>query len=114
MGKQPRSKSSAYSFALATLLSAAFWATPTHASMVYVSNGGDGTIKTVSLAGAVSTFASGLSVPRGLAFDAANNLYVANNGDKTIRQITPSGTMTTFASGLSGELYGVAIDQATG
>lgn len=81
----------------------------------YVANGGDGSIKVVTSTGAVSTYATGLSTPRGLAFDAANDLYVANNGDSTIRKITPGGVMTTFASGLGGnDLYGLAIDSATG
>jgi len=95
-------------------LAPACWST-TALGALYVSNGGDGTIKAVSSTGAVSTYATGLSTPRGLAFDAANNLYVANNGDSTIQKITPGGAMTTFASGLSGyDLYGVAIDSVSG
>jgi sugar lactone lactonase YvrE len=63
----------------------------------------------------VSTYVTGLSTPRGLAFDAANNLYVVNNGDSTIRKITPGGVMTTFASGLAADdLYGLAIDSISG
>lgn len=84
------------------------------ASMFYVSNGGDGTVQVVTTTGLHSTYATGLSTPRGLAFDSSNNLYVANAGDGTIRKITPDGTSSIFASGLTGDLYGVAINSATG
>lgn len=83
------------------------------ASMFYVSNG-DGTIQVVTTSGAVSTYATGLSTPRGLAFDSSNNLYVASSGDETIRKIAPDGTSSIFASGLAGPLYGIAIDSSTG
>lgn len=84
------------------------------ASMFYVSNGGDGTIQAVTTTGAASTYATGLSTPRGLAFDSSNNLYVASSGDGTIRKIATDGTSSIFASGLTGQLYGVAIDSSTG
>jgi hypothetical protein len=47
----------------------------------------------------VSTFASGLSAPSSLAFDAAGNLYIANFAGGTIMQVTPGGAVNTFASG---------------
>ena len=54
--------------------------------------------------GAQSLFASGLSRPRGLAFDSAGNLFVATNFcddatwcHPTILKITPGGTQNTFA-----------------
>lgn len=84
------------------------------ASMFYVSNGGDGTVQVVTLTGSHSTYATGLTTPRGLAFDSSNNLYVASSGDGTIRKIAPNGTSSIFASGLTGELYGLAIDSSTG
>src|SRR5947207_2839184 len=49
--------------------------------------------------GSISTFATGLSLPFGLAFDTSDNLYVSDT-DRTISRITPSGSRTTFASGL--------------
>src|SRR5437773_1465996 len=52
--------------------------------------------------GARSTFASGLSDPRGLASDIAGNLYVADFGDGNIYKFTPKGLRSTFASGLNG------------
>jgi hypothetical protein len=52
-----------------------------------------------------STFATGLTGPRGLAFDSAGNLFVAEiplSGPGDILKITPGGTRTVFASGFSG------------
>ncbi len=46
----------------------------------------------------VTTFASGFSVPAGLAFDTAGNLYVANAGNNTVSEVSPSGTVSTFVS----------------
>lgn len=103
-----------YFVGLLAVLAGSLGGQSSRGAMFYVSNGGDGTIKAVTLTGTVTTYATGLTTPRGLAFDAANNLYVANNGDQTIRKITPQGVMTTFASGLTGDLYGVAVDQSTG
>jgi DNA-binding beta-propeller fold protein YncE len=55
-------------------------------------------------AGAVSTFATGLSqVPRGLAFSANGHLFVAETGNAApgdILEFTPEGARTLFASGL--------------
>ena len=91
------------------------WCAGAQGASFYVANGGDGTIKVVTSGGVVSNYATGLSTPRGLAFDSAGDLFVANNGDSTIRKILPGGIVTTFASGLTGlDLYGVAIDSTSG
>src|SRR5437764_1191804 len=52
-------------------------------------------------AGIKSTFASGLNVPFGLAFDSSGNLFEADQGSGTIFKFTPAGVKSTFASGLS-------------
>ncbi len=54
----------------------------------------------------ISTFASNLNSPNGVAFDAAGNLYVTNYknnnaGAGTVSKVTPAGVVTTFASGFS-------------
>jgi DNA-binding beta-propeller fold protein YncE len=80
-------------------------------------NGG-GFIYKYSPTGVQSTFASGLSRPRGLAFDSAGNLFVATNFSNnatlncTILKIAPDGTQNVFAilGGYTGE--GVAIDSS--
>lgn len=84
---------------------------------VYVADTDNHTIRKVTPAGVVTTFAgaTGLSGgndgtgasarfegPRGLAVDASGNLYVADWGNSTIRKVTPGGVVSTLA-GLAGE-----------
>ncbi len=74
---------------------------------LFVSTGGNqpnDAILKFTPAGAVSTFATGLSqVPRGLAFSANGHLFVAETGDAApgdILEFTPAGARTLFAFGL--------------
>src|ERR1700745_3465918 len=92
------------------------------------SNGGGGNgggfIYQYTPSGVQSTFASGLSRPRGVAFDHVVDLFVAintldpNTGNITgaILKITPAGTQTTFANvnGLSNNFFlsGLALDSS--
>jgi hypothetical protein len=78
---------------------------------VYVADNSNHTIRKVSPAGVVTTFAgsAGLSGsangttaarfawPSGVACDASDNVYVADTGNETIRKITPGGVVTTRA-----------------
>lgn len=79
---------------------------------LFVSDWNDQTIRKITPAGVVTTFAGRsyqagnidgvgtnalLNLPMGLAFDAVNNLYVADSGNGTIRKITPAGVVTTLA-----------------
>jgi len=59
----------------------------------------------------ITTFASGIPLPTGLAFDAAGNLYVANYNAGSITQVTPAGVQTTFATGFT-QPAGLAFDAA--
>lgn len=83
---------------------------------VYVSDNLDDTIRKISPAGLVTTFAGApgvsgsadgtnsaarFNLPDGLALDSNNNLYVADTDNHTIRKITPGGVVSTFA-GLAG------------
>jgi sugar lactone lactonase YvrE len=69
--------------------------------------------------GVQSTVASGLSRPRGLAFDSAGNLFVATNFcdatwcHPTILKITPDGVQNVFAT-IPDSFFaeGVAIDRS--
>jgi sugar lactone lactonase YvrE len=79
-------------------------------------NGG-GFIYRYTASGAQSTFASGLSRPRGLAFDGSGNLFVASmtcagTCQGSIVKITPGGVQSTFAtlSQLNFQPEGVAFD----
>jgi sugar lactone lactonase YvrE len=78
---------------------------------LYVSDSGNGVIRKVTPAGAVTTFAgsgtigagdgiggfASFSGPYGMAFDAAGNLLVADAGNSRIRKITPARAVTTLA-----------------
>lgn len=48
--------------------------------------------------GTLSIFASNLSCPQGLAFDATGNLFVANYLNGQISKITPAGSLSVFAT----------------
>jgi hypothetical protein len=66
--------------------------------------------------GSFTTFATGFTIPYGLAFSTAGDLYVADRGSVTIAngriwKVTPSGTATVFASGLLDPMF-IAFDAA--
>ena len=79
---------------------------------VYVADTENNTIRKVTPAGVVTTFAgregpggsadgtgaaAQFQTPYGIAIDGSGNLYVADSGNDTIRKITPAGVVTTFA-----------------
>ena len=83
---------------------------------VYVADSGNHTIRRITSAGVVSTFAgsagslgvadgsggaAGFNNPRGVAVDSSGNVYVADTGNNAIRKITSAGAVTTVA-GLAG------------
>lgn len=87
------------------------------AGNVYVADTGNHTIRKITPAGLVSTFAGAakqagsadgpgasarFSSPRGLAIDTAGNLFVADSGNSTIRRITPAGVVSTVVGRAGG------------
>jgi sugar lactone lactonase YvrE len=81
---------------------------------IFLSDIGNSTIRRVTAAGVVTTFAGAAGVtglvdgtgtsarftrPSGLTIDAADNLFVADFGNLAIRKITPAGVVTTVYSG---------------
>ncbi len=98
-------------------IASATFSTPTTLSRdssgnLFVADTGNNTIRKISPAGIVTTFAGTAGVrgsadgtgasasfraPRGGAVDFAGNVFVADYGNNTIRKITPGGVVTTFA-----------------
>ena len=80
---------------------------------LFVADSKNQTIRKITPAGVVSTFAGGAGVPgstdgttgsvarfrtpTGLGIDSAGNLYVSDRGNGTVRKITPAGAVSTFA-----------------
>jgi hypothetical protein len=79
---------------------------------VYVADQGNSTIRRITPAGVVTTFAGSAGIfgsadgtgsvaqfasPQSVAVDGSGNVYVADTGNDTIRKITSSGVVTTFA-----------------
>ena len=58
------------------------------AGNVYTANITFGTISKISPAGVVTELASGLGVPRGLAFDASGNMFVSDQVQQLIYKVT--------------------------
>jgi len=108
---------------------------------VYVADEGNHTIRKITPAGVVTTFAgtariqgstdatgadARFSWPNGVATDSAGNVYVADTLNFIVRKITPAGVVTTLAgtAGVAGStdatgaaarfrgLHGVATDSA--
>lgn len=82
---------------------------------LYVADTNNHTIRKVTTAGVVTTFAGTAGVagsadgtgvgasfrnPFSLAFDASGNLFVSDSGNNTVRKITPAGSVTTLAGGI--------------
>jgi trimeric autotransporter adhesin len=110
-----------------------------HSGNFYVTDSGAGQVLKISSGGGLSVVAGGgdggpaaqveleLSVPGGLAVDAAGNLFIVESDHSRVLKLTPGGTITTFAgtgeSGFSGDggpassalmnlPLGVAVDNA--
>jgi len=85
---------------------------------LFVSCYGNNSIVEVAPDGTVSTFASGLDVPAGLAFDGAGDLFEADEGTGNIYEFanvngTLSSSPTVFASGLDMP-FGLVFNTVTG
>ena len=94
---------------------------------VFVADGANCTIRKVTQAGVVSTFAGSVgncastdgtgvgaqfNSPLSMAIDSSNNLYVGDYSSGSIRLITPAGVTTTIASGI-GAPSGIVVDSSS-
>ena len=105
---------------------------------VFVADMNNHTIRKITSAGVVTTFAgTGTSgfvngtgtaasffAPSGVAVDSSGNVFVADSANSAIRKITPAGVVSTFAGGTFGfvngtgtaasfyQPYGVAVDSS--
>ena len=83
---------------------------------IFVSDAGNHTVRKVTAAGVVSTFAGSavgsgsadgtggaarFNAPQGLAFDGSGNLFVADFENSLLRKISAAGVVTTFAGSLN-------------
>ena len=86
------------------------------AQNLFVSGYGSGNVSEITPGGSVSTFATGMNFPIGLAFNSAGDLFVANSDNNaipasgSITEITPGGTQSTFVSGVDPQ--GIAFNTA--
>jgi serine/threonine protein kinase, bacterial len=90
---------------------------------LFVSDNTNNSIRKVTPAGVVTTFAGGTQGsadgtgtaaqfrgPRGIAIDGSGNLYVADTYNNRIRKITSAGVATTLAGGATGAGNGAYAD----
>ena len=93
-----------------TALALAVLSPVAHAQNLFVSGDINGSVFEITPAGVETTFAAGLGLPHGLAFDGSGNLYAADAGG-SIFEFTPAGVKTTFATGVIG-VIGLAFDSS--
>ena len=93
------------------------------AGTIFVSDGGNHTVRRITPAGVVSTFAGAAQTPgatdgtagaarfrnpTGIAVDADGNIYVSDTGNRTVRKITNAAVVSTLAgaAGIAGNTDG--------
>lgn len=78
---------------------------------IYATQNSAGTIKKITPAGVVTTYASGIATEGnyGLAFDSAGNLYLASHNSGKVRKITSAGVVSDYVS-LSSGIYRIVFD----
>ena len=67
------------------------------ADNLYVADVSNNSIRKITPAADVTTFAAGFNAPQGVAVDSAGNLYVADTTNHKICKVTPAQVVTTIA-----------------
>jgi sugar lactone lactonase YvrE len=81
------------------------------ADTIYVSNYGDSTVTRITADGQKQTYASGLHLPYGLAFDALGNLLCASGQTNQVYSLDKTGMARAYGSGPRyANLTGLAFD----
>ena len=77
---------------------------------LYVTDNTGDVVHQVDASGTASTYATGFSRPRGIAFDASGNLYVADLTGDVVHLVPPGGgSKSTYATGFTNP-RGLAFD----
>jgi sugar lactone lactonase YvrE len=98
------------SLLVASLLAVPFFARSARAGANDIYETNEGNVLRFRISGAPATFATGLSNPKGIAFDGNGHVFVADPGKGAILGFTvPDGSGSTFASGLNSPT-GLAFD----
>ncbi len=78
------------------------------AGNVWIGDEGNGRVRLVSTAGAISTAADQLNGPSGVAVDGLSNVFIAERNHDEIRKLPPGATLVTVAgngtTGFTGDL----------
>src|SRR5208337_276308 len=74
---------------------------------------GSGYIYEFTLGGVESTFASGVGMSSGLAFNSAGDLFVVDAGSTIVYEFTSGGVRSYFTDWGSPTCWGMAIDSAS-
>ena len=87
-------------------------ASSAHAGLLYATTPDNRVLRIDTVTSVVTTFASGLHTPIGVALDAAGNVYVSSFDDKNILKFNPAGVSSVFATTGTAYAEQMAFDAA--
>ena len=69
----------------------------TRQANMYIADLDNQRVRMVNTAGVISTFASGVGIASGVAFDVFGNLYITDLSDYFVRKVNTAGSISIFA-----------------